>query len=174
MRLIEASLDLWVRPSDLVYCIFTADVMWSIWTYSPLYGHQFAGLVASPHQHAAVGAVTQLLQGGVAVHRLSGRSHQPPRLNLFAKPSFRLSGATHRWNIFPFTASSACWWCVFLKRFRSSRSVEWPCSERRRRSTTFTSRTTSVSAHLSTRRVFSRWLLTESTREVPLALGERD
>lgn len=53
--------------------------------YLPLYGHQLSGLVASPHQHAAVGAVTQLLQGGVAVHRLSGCSHQPLELKSICK-----------------------------------------------------------------------------------------
>lgn len=36
----------------------------------PLYSYQFPRFVASPHQHAAVRAITQLLQGGVAIHYL--------------------------------------------------------------------------------------------------------
>lgn len=67
--------------------------------YLPLYGHQFSGLVTSPHQHATVGAVTQLLQGGVAVHRRSGWSHQP---NLFAKTELPTVQCRSPMTQFPF------------------------------------------------------------------------
>lgn len=39
--------------------------------HSPLDGHEFSRLFASPHQNTPVGAITQLPQGGVAIHRLS-------------------------------------------------------------------------------------------------------
>lgn len=38
---------------------------------SPLYSHQLSRFVASPHKHTAIGAITQLSQGGVTIHHLS-------------------------------------------------------------------------------------------------------
>lgn len=37
--------------------------------HSPLYGHQLPSLIALAQEHAAIRAVPQLLQRGVAVHR---------------------------------------------------------------------------------------------------------
>lgn len=36
--------------------------------HSPLYGHQFPSLIAPAQEHAAIRAISQLLQCGVAVH----------------------------------------------------------------------------------------------------------
>jgi len=45
-------------------------------TSSPFDCYKFSRLVASPHQNTPIGAITQLLQGGVAIHHLSKWFHQ--------------------------------------------------------------------------------------------------
>lgn len=47
-------------------CLTLKDKNWE--TALPLYSYQFPRLVTSPHQHAAVCAIPQLLQGSVAIH----------------------------------------------------------------------------------------------------------
>lgn len=46
-------------------------------TSSPFDGYKLSRLIASSHHHTAIGAITQLLQGGVAIHHYSKQFHQP-------------------------------------------------------------------------------------------------
>lgn len=62
---------------------------------SPLDSHQFPRLIAPSHQHAAIGAVTQLPQGGVAIHHLSGRAHQLVDFSLFVTQVSRSTTLSH-------------------------------------------------------------------------------
>ena len=55
-----------VIDENYILMISAFKVKWS--SPSPLDSHQFSWLVASPHQHTAVGAIPQLPQGGVAIH----------------------------------------------------------------------------------------------------------
>lgn len=64
-------------------------------TSLPLYSYQFPRLVASPHQDAAVRAIPQLLQGGVAIHYPSRCFHPLVHL-IFSKTLYGLT-ALARW-----------------------------------------------------------------------------
>ena len=65
-------------------------------TSSRLYNHQLSRFVASPHKHTAIGAITQLSQGGVTIHHLSQDGFISLLTFLIHKKSFGNTALIHR------------------------------------------------------------------------------
>lgn len=68
-------------------------------TSSPFDGYKLSRLVASSHQHTAIGAITQLLQGGVAIHHFSKHSFMSFLIVFLCKLGCRNTRPIHWSNI---------------------------------------------------------------------------